>query len=56
MIQLTPLQQELFDLTVGLDTICFDSEEIKADIITLNAAELRHNIKVFKDADAEIAR
>lgn len=49
---LTPLQQELFDLTQPcLDTVEVTDEELIRDIKSLNAAELRHNIRVFKDAE-----
>ena len=54
---MTPLQQELFDLSKdGLDTVCYTEEQLEADIKTLNAAELRHNIRVFKEADETIER
>lgn len=62
---MTKLQQELYDLIlVGIqdDPLVmnqFDTDDtwevycrtLEADIKTMNAAELRHNIKVFKDTE-----
>jgi len=53
---LSPLQQELFDELVddyldGMPPEIADKEglELARNISTMNAAELRHNISVFKN-------
>jgi len=58
-MKLTKLQQEFFDLLCDdVDVVSvFETEEeilawqeaLVADIRTMNAAELRHNLKVWKE-------
>ena len=51
---MTDLQTQLFKLAESdLDTDN-DRDDLRRDIQKLNAAELRHNIKVFRDADSFI--
>jgi len=56
-IKLSPLQQELFDYLVdelddGSGTVRQeDGTALARDISTMNAAQLRHNLKVFKEVD-----
>ncbi len=50
LFNMTDLQQELYDLSVehvGESEL----EALADDIKTMNAAELRNNIRVFKEAD-----
>jgi len=55
MNALTPLQQELYDELAdtfdGMPEAIAEKEgkELAASIRTMNAAELRHNIKVFRE-------
>lgn len=53
---MTPLQQEFFDMVVADMDFPFTEEELEEfkaaleiDIRGMNAAELRHNIKVWKE-------
>lgn len=46
---LTPLQRELFDLYSPEIGKYVDEEDMVADIKRMNAAELRHHIKVLKE-------
>jgi len=54
-IELTPLQQQLFDEILdnadgmGYECNSIEMDDIAKDIKTMNAADLRHNIKVFKE-------
>lgn len=55
---LSKLQQEFYDLVakdmvdeIGPDELEDLLEDLKKDIKTMNAAELRHNIKVWRDSE-----